>query len=142
MDASAYVFAFLLVALCVWILFRDITKREKLEKELETLSSLNKWKAITGYMVSFKSAIDKLNNGLENKFKVKEVTFNGVKYTKVKNLDAFKSEKGEFIIPENKKSKVDKDFFDKNNFTVDSNLYNDIENEGIKAFSNKDYLDE
>ena len=34
MDASAYVFAFLLVALCVWILFRDISKREKLEKEL------------------------------------------------------------------------------------------------------------
>ncbi|MBI3519152.1 MAG: response regulator [Bacteroidetes bacterium] len=34
MDASAYVFAFLLVALCVWILFRDINKREKLEKEL------------------------------------------------------------------------------------------------------------
>ena len=34
MDASAYVFAFLLAALCVWILFRDISKREKLEKEL------------------------------------------------------------------------------------------------------------
>ncbi len=34
MDASAYVFAFLLVVLCVWILFRDINKREKLEKEL------------------------------------------------------------------------------------------------------------
>ena len=34
MDVSAYVFAFLLVALCVWILFRDINKREKLEKEL------------------------------------------------------------------------------------------------------------
>lgn len=34
MDASAYVFAFLLVALCVWILFRDINKRQKLEKEL------------------------------------------------------------------------------------------------------------
>jgi len=114
---------------------------KKLEKELETLSSLNKWKAITGYMVSFKSAIDKLNDSLENKFKVKEVTFNGVKYIKVKNLDAFKSEKGEFIIPEDQKSKVDKDFFEANNFIVDSNLYNDIENEGIKAFSNKDYLE-
>jgi signal transduction histidine kinase/ActR/RegA family two-component response regulator len=34
MDASAYVFAFLLVVLCVWILFRDINKRERLEKEL------------------------------------------------------------------------------------------------------------
>ncbi len=34
MDASAYVFAFLLVTLCVWVLFRDINKREKLEKEL------------------------------------------------------------------------------------------------------------
>lgn len=112
----------------------------KLEKELETLSSLNKWKAITGYMVSFKSAIDKLNNGLENKFKVKEVTFNGIKYTKVKNLDGFKSENGEYIIPEDQKSKVDKDFFEANNFIVDSNLYNDIENEGIKSFSNKDYL--
>ncbi len=114
---------------------------KKLEKELEHLSSLNKWKAITGYMVSFKSAIDKLNDNLENKFKVKEVTFNGVKYIKVKNLDAFKSEKGEFIIPEDQKSKVNKDFFETNNFIVDSNLYNEIENEGIKAFSNKDYLE-
>ena len=114
---------------------------KKLEKELEHLSSLNKWKAITGYMVSFKSAIDKLNDNLENKFKVKEVTFNGIKYIKVKNLDAFKSEKGEFIIPEDQKSKVDKDFFETNNFIVDSNLYNEIENEGIKAFSNKDYLE-
>ena len=34
MDASAYVFAFFLVTLCVWILFRDINKRQKLEKEL------------------------------------------------------------------------------------------------------------
>ena len=34
MDTSAYVFAFLLVTLCVWILFRDINKRQKLEKEL------------------------------------------------------------------------------------------------------------
>lgn len=34
MDASAYVFAFLLAVLCVWILFRDINKRERLEKEL------------------------------------------------------------------------------------------------------------
>jgi hypothetical protein len=114
---------------------------KKLEKELEHLSSLNKWKAITGYMVSFKSAIDKLNNGLENKFKVKEVVFNNIKYIKDKNIDAFKSEKGEFIIPEDQKSKIDKDFFDKNNFIVDSNLYNDIENEGIKSFSNKDYLE-
>lgn len=34
MDASAYVFAFLLITLCVWVLFRDISKRERLEKEL------------------------------------------------------------------------------------------------------------
>jgi signal transduction histidine kinase/CheY-like chemotaxis protein len=34
MDTSAYVFAFLLVLLCVWILYRDVNKREKLEKEL------------------------------------------------------------------------------------------------------------
>jgi signal transduction histidine kinase/CheY-like chemotaxis protein len=34
MDASAYIFAFLLVLLCLWILYRDINKREKLEKEL------------------------------------------------------------------------------------------------------------
>jgi signal transduction histidine kinase/CheY-like chemotaxis protein len=34
MDASAYIFAFLLVVLCLWILYRDINKREKLEKEL------------------------------------------------------------------------------------------------------------
>lgn len=34
MDTSAYVFAFLLVSLCIWFLFRDINKREKLEKEL------------------------------------------------------------------------------------------------------------
>ena len=34
MDTSAYVFAFLLIVLCVFILYRDITKREKLEKEL------------------------------------------------------------------------------------------------------------
>lgn len=34
MDASAYIFAFLLVSICIWFLFRDINKREKLEKEL------------------------------------------------------------------------------------------------------------
>jgi signal transduction histidine kinase len=34
MDTSAYVFAVLLVSLCIWFLFRDISKREKLEKEL------------------------------------------------------------------------------------------------------------
>lgn len=34
MDTSAYIFAFLLVSLCIWFLFRDINKREKLEKEL------------------------------------------------------------------------------------------------------------
>ncbi|MDO9186121.1 MAG: ATP-binding protein [Bacteroidia bacterium] len=34
MDTSAYVFAVLLVSLCIWFLFRDINKREKLEKEL------------------------------------------------------------------------------------------------------------
>lgn len=34
MDASAYGFAFLLVVLCVWVLYRDVNKREKLEKEL------------------------------------------------------------------------------------------------------------
>jgi signal transduction histidine kinase/CheY-like chemotaxis protein len=34
MDTSAYIFAFLLVLLCVWILYRDVNKREKLEKEL------------------------------------------------------------------------------------------------------------
>jgi signal transduction histidine kinase/CheY-like chemotaxis protein len=34
MDSSAYVFAFLLITLCIWILFRDINKRQKLEKEL------------------------------------------------------------------------------------------------------------
>ncbi|HTA61915.1 MAG TPA: ATP-binding protein [Bacteroidia bacterium] len=34
MDTSAYVFAFLLVVLCVWVLYRDVNKREKLEKEL------------------------------------------------------------------------------------------------------------
>ena len=34
MDVSAYVFAVLLVMLCVWILYRDVNKREKLEKEL------------------------------------------------------------------------------------------------------------
>jgi signal transduction histidine kinase len=34
MDSSAYVFAVLLVSLCIWFLFRDINKREKLEKEL------------------------------------------------------------------------------------------------------------
>ena len=34
MDTSAYLFAFLLVVLCVSILYRDINKREKLEKEL------------------------------------------------------------------------------------------------------------
>ncbi|MES2286200.1 MAG: ATP-binding protein [Bacteroidota bacterium] len=34
LDASAYIFAFLLVSLCIWFLFRDVNKREKLEKEL------------------------------------------------------------------------------------------------------------
>jgi signal transduction histidine kinase len=34
MDTSAYVFAFLLVVLCVWVLYRDVNKRENLEKEL------------------------------------------------------------------------------------------------------------
>ena len=34
MDQSAYIFAFLLVSICIWFLFRDINKREKLEKEL------------------------------------------------------------------------------------------------------------
>ncbi len=34
LDTSAYIFAFLLVSLCIWFLFRDINKREKLEKEL------------------------------------------------------------------------------------------------------------
>lgn len=34
LDQSAYIFAFLLVAICIWFLFRDINKREKLEKEL------------------------------------------------------------------------------------------------------------
>lgn len=34
MDESAYIFACLLVAICIWVLFRDINKREKLEKEL------------------------------------------------------------------------------------------------------------
>lgn len=34
LDASAYIFAFLLVSICIWFLFRDINKREKLEKEL------------------------------------------------------------------------------------------------------------
>ncbi|HKC67401.1 MAG TPA: ATP-binding protein [Bacteroidia bacterium] len=34
MDTSAYIFAFLLVLLCVWVLYRDVNKREKLEKEL------------------------------------------------------------------------------------------------------------
>ncbi|HXU27677.1 MAG TPA: ATP-binding protein, partial [Bacteroidia bacterium] len=34
MDASAYIFAFLLILLCVWVLYRDVNKREKLEKEL------------------------------------------------------------------------------------------------------------
>ncbi|MFI5142098.1 MAG: ATP-binding protein, partial [Bacteroidia bacterium] len=34
MDTSAYLFAFLLMLLCVWVLYRDVNKREKLEKEL------------------------------------------------------------------------------------------------------------
>jgi len=34
MDESAYIFVFLLVIICIWILFHDINKREKLEKEL------------------------------------------------------------------------------------------------------------
>lgn len=34
MDASAYVIAFLLILLCVGVLYRDINKREKLEQKL------------------------------------------------------------------------------------------------------------
>ncbi|MEO6304248.1 MAG: ATP-binding protein [Bacteroidia bacterium] len=34
MDASAYVFAFSLVIIFIWILYRDINKRQKIEKEL------------------------------------------------------------------------------------------------------------
>lgn len=34
MDVSAYVFAFLLVVLCIWILFRDINKRQQLEESI------------------------------------------------------------------------------------------------------------
>lgn len=34
MDASAYTFAVLLVMLCVWVLYRDVNKREELEKDL------------------------------------------------------------------------------------------------------------
>lgn len=34
MDTSAYVFACLLVVVCIWILYRDINKRQTLEKEL------------------------------------------------------------------------------------------------------------
>lgn len=112
-----------------------------LENELERLSNLNKFKAITAYMISFKNAIYKLEKGLENKFKITDVFYNGEKHIKVKNFDGFKNEKGEFIIPEDVKDTVDKTFFKNNKFIVDSKLYNNIENESIAQLSNKDYLD-
>jgi hypothetical protein len=112
-----------------------------LENELERLSNLNKFKAITAYMVSFKNTIYKLEKGLESKFKVIDVVYNGEKHIKVKNFDGFKNEKGEFIIPEDVKDTIDKTFFEANKFIVDSELYNNIENESIAQLSNKDYLD-
>ncbi len=112
-----------------------------LEHELERLSGLNKFKAITAYMISFKNAIYKLEKGLESKFKIIDVVYNGEKHIKVKNFDGFKNEKGEFIIPEDVKDTVDKTFFENNKFIVDSELYNNIENESIAQLSNKDYLD-
>lgn len=114
---------------------------KKLEKELDEVSTISQWKAVTSYMVSFQTTINKLQKSLNDRFKIQEVTYNNVIYTKVKNAEVFKSENGDYITPEDFKDKIQKEFFESKPFIVDSELYNNIENEGIKQLSTKDFTE-
>jgi predicted SprT family Zn-dependent metalloprotease len=113
-----------------------------LETELNTLSSANKFKAITAYINSFYGTLMNLNNQLDDKFSIKNVIYNNIEYSKVPNLDAFRNKvDNSYIIPEDVKDKIDEEFFKTNNFIIDNELYNNIENKAIENFNQGDYLD-
>lgn len=116
--------------------------RELLE-EIEKLETVNKWKAITSYVKSFSNTLSKLRGMLNSKHNYKNVTYLNINYDRIKNTEAYKDELNKLIIiPED--IELDTDFLNSyKNYDIkkDSNLFNNIENEAIKSFSEKDFLD-
>lgn len=115
---------------------------KELQNQLDTLSEVNKWKAISSYIESFYKTLYSLNDTLDKKFQYKSVEYNGATYNKVATQEAFWNKQlNQYVIPADQESKFDADFIKNNNVIVDSELYNNIENEAIKSFSERDYLD-
>lgn len=116
-----------------------VERYKTLSKEIESLSELSKIKAIISYIGSFQNTLSSLNNSLDAKFKMTKVTYEGVVYNKVPNAEVFRSDFNKYIAPSD--ISLNEEFKAANDFVIDSELYNNIENKAIAEFTSQDFLD-
>jgi hypothetical protein len=119
---------------------------KELKDELEKLGDTKKWQAIVSYSLSFKSAVNSLNERLNEMYVNKTIKHENVTYNRIDKYEAYKTKDNKILIPEDvyeqyKNLDFIKQAEESNNLIKDSELFNTIENLSIKQLNNKEHLD-